>query len=61
VRRTASGYYLLGTTLSIQDIARALGYSSTASFNHAFNRWHGKNPSSWKSSKMNNAPSQGGE
>ena len=61
VRRTASNYYLLGTTLSIQDIARALGYSSTASFNHAFNRWHRTNPRSWKLSQINTTPPSNSE
>jgi AraC-like DNA-binding protein len=36
--------YLRGTSLSIEDIAAALGFSDANSFRHAFKRWSGGSP-----------------
>ena len=35
---------LLATSVSIETIARQLGYAETASFTHAFIRWTGLSP-----------------
>ncbi len=39
---------LLNTKLSIELIAERLGYSDSAAFNHAFKRWTGKSPTSFR-------------
>lgn len=44
VRRTRAEQ-LLATSVSIETIARQLGYAETASFTHAFIRWTGLSPS----------------
>lgn len=35
---------LLGAGLSVEEVARRLGYSSASSFTHAFRRWHDTTP-----------------
>lgn len=35
---------LLGAGLSVEEVARRLGYSSASSFTHAFRRWHNTTP-----------------
>ncbi len=49
-RKVSSCNYLKSTALSIGSIATALGYGSTAAFNHAFKRWYGKSPKQWRDS-----------
>ncbi|AIO72909.1 helix-turn-helix domain protein [Burkholderia multivorans] len=44
VRRALAIDYLGTTTLTIEDIALALGFSDSVSFRHAFKRWTGKTP-----------------
>ncbi|MFL5142806.1 MAG: helix-turn-helix transcriptional regulator [Microvirga sp.] len=39
---------LLQTDASVSDVAEALGFSELAAFTHAFRRWLGETPSSWK-------------
>jgi AraC-like DNA-binding protein len=41
---------LRDTRLSVADISAALGYSESASFNHAFRRWSGTTATAWRSS-----------
>jgi AraC-like DNA-binding protein len=36
--------YLRETTMTMEDIAFALGFSDSANFRHAFRRWTGKAP-----------------
>lgn len=36
---------LLGNNLTVEEVARRLGYSETAAFTHAFKRWRGHPPS----------------
>jgi len=36
---------LLGNNLTVEEVARHLGYSETAAFTHAFTRWRGHPPS----------------
>ena len=33
---------------SVSDVAKALGFSELSAFTHAFRRWSGETPSSWK-------------
>ena len=54
VRQASSCQLLKDTELSIGDIARELGYSSTDAFDHAFRRWHGVSPRKWRG--LCNAP-----
>ena len=46
--REALAEELLGTgSLSVEQVARRLGYAETASFTHAFTRWKGRSPRAW--------------
>lgn len=47
-RRSLSAQCLKDTALPIGDIAVILGYSSTDAFDHAFRRWYGISPKSWR-------------
>lgn len=40
--------YLRTTTLTVEDIAERLGYSEAGNFRHAFKRWTGKAPGSFR-------------
>ncbi len=48
VRKTAAIQYLEDTSLSMEDIADLLGFSSGASFYRAFKKWTGKAPSAYR-------------
>lgn len=48
VRYAVGQHYLAGTDLSVSDIAYALGYGSTAAFDHAFKRWASISPGAWR-------------
>ena len=39
---------LLKQGASVSDVAKALGFSEISAFTHAFRRWSGETPSSWK-------------
>ena len=39
---------MLATNVSIETMARRLGYAETASFTHAFTRWSGLSPSQFR-------------
>lgn len=43
--REALAVELLGNDLTVEEVARRLGYSETAAFTHAFIRWRGHPPS----------------
>jgi AraC-like DNA-binding protein len=45
--REALAEELLRGSLPIEQVARRLGYSETASFTHAFTRWKGVSPRGW--------------
>jgi AraC-like DNA-binding protein len=45
--REALAEELLRGALPVEQVARRLGYSETASFTHAFTRWKGVSPRSW--------------
>ncbi|MCC6194702.1 MAG: AraC family transcriptional regulator [Burkholderiales bacterium] len=47
-RRDLAGRMLEHTSLSVGDIASALGYGASGSFVRAFSRWHGATPGSWR-------------
>lgn len=46
--REALAVELLGNDLTVEQVARRLGYSETAAFTHAFIRWRGHPPSRLK-------------
>lgn len=48
VRHALAVDYLSTTMLSVEEIARALGFSDMASFRHAFKRWSGKTPNAYR-------------
>ena len=39
----------LGRGLTVEQVARRLGYAETAAFNHAFSRWFGVAPNEYRS------------
>lgn len=46
--RSALAEELLATgSMTVEQVARRLGYAETASFTHAFTRWNGVPPSTW--------------
>jgi AraC-like DNA-binding protein len=45
--REALAEELLRGSLPVEQVARRLGYSETASFTHAFTRWKGVSPRTW--------------
>ncbi len=47
VRETLAEELLRTGGLSVEQVARRLGYAETASFTHAFTRWKGSSPRSW--------------
>jgi AraC-like DNA-binding protein len=47
-RRHLSMQMLSGSAVPISEIARALGYTSSANFARAFQRWHGMAPTQWR-------------
>jgi AraC-like DNA-binding protein len=47
-RRTLSTELLTDSTLSVGDVAMALGYSDSPHFIRAFHRWHGKSPTDFR-------------
>lgn len=49
--RRTQAEQLLATNVSIETIARQLGYAETASFTHAFARWTGMAPSEFRRSR----------
>jgi AraC-like DNA-binding protein len=50
-RRELAAHMLEHTSLSVGDIASALGYGASGSFVRAFSRWHGSTPGSWRRHK----------
>ncbi|WP_037360622.1 AraC family transcriptional regulator [Amycolatopsis orientalis] len=48
VRATMSQALLDQVGLTVEEVARRLGYSETASFTHAFTRWYGIPPSRYR-------------
>jgi AraC-like DNA-binding protein len=48
VRETLATELLTGTGLSVEQVARRLGYAEPASFTHAFIRWHGVAPGRYR-------------
>ncbi len=47
-REEAARRYLRENTLTLSDIARQLGFSEQSTFNHAFKRWTGVNPTEYR-------------
>ena len=47
VRETLAEELLRTGGLSVEQVARRLGYAETASFTHAFTRWKGVSPRAW--------------
>ena len=52
VRHDKARDLLERTSLTIEIIAERLGYSETASFNHAFRRWQGLSPKRYREQSM---------
>ncbi len=48
VRKNRAFELLRNPAEPIENVAIALGYAETAAFNHAFKRWTGLTPSSWR-------------
>ena len=48
VRFGLASEYLANTQLPMEEISRLLGYNDAANFSHAFRRWSGQPPSTWR-------------
>jgi len=48
VRCNLAKHYLQDTRLTSEDIARALGFSDSANFRHAFHKWASQSPSEYR-------------
>ncbi len=48
VREALAKQYLLRTELSISEIGFILGFTNSAAFHRAFNRWHRENPNAFR-------------
>jgi AraC-like DNA-binding protein len=48
VRATLAAELLSQVGLSVEQVARRLGYAETAAFNHAFSRWFGLAPNEYR-------------
>ncbi len=51
VRKELAVRYLTTTQMTTEDIAQLIGYSEAANFRHAFKRWTGASPSSYRASR----------
>jgi AraC-like DNA-binding protein len=56
LRRSLALQYLRDPGVSLSQIAWALGYEGSTSFNHAFKRWTGQTPSAARNQKLLPAP-----
>lgn len=52
VRATLATELLSQVGLTVEQVARRLGYAETAAFNHAFSRWFGLAPNEYRRSRM---------
>ena len=50
VRATLAAELLSQVGLTVEQVARRLGYAETAAFNHAFSRWFGLAPNEFRRS-----------
>ena len=51
LREKMAQRYLLGSLMSIEEIAAALGFSDAANFRHAFKHWTGQSPQQFRAGK----------
>ena len=51
VRATLATGLLAQVGLTVEQVARRLGYAETAAFNHAFSRWFGVAPNEYRRSQ----------
>lgn len=56
-RRQDALRLLQNATLSVEDIAAQLGYSSSANFSRAFRKWTGATPGAWRREPLERAAS----
>lgn len=50
VRYGLAREYLANTELPMEEVSRLLGYTESGNFSHAFRRWSGRSPSTWRQS-----------
>lgn len=48
LRRSLAQRWLVNSDLDLAEIAYRLGYSEVSAFDHAFKRWTGTPPSTWR-------------
>lgn len=48
VREDLANHYLRGSALSIEQIAKTVGFSNTTAFSRAFKRWSGQSPQQYR-------------
>ncbi|MDZ7911925.1 MAG: AraC family transcriptional regulator ligand-binding domain-containing protein [Rhodococcus sp. (in: high G+C Gram-positive bacteria)] len=56
VRATLAAELLTQVGLTVEEVAMRLGYSETAAFTHAFSRWYGTTPSSFRAAARTDRP-----
>jgi AraC-like DNA-binding protein len=56
VRLQLAMEYLQSSKLNLEDIAPLVGFSDAANFRHAFKRWTGKTPSSFRDQQAGSSP-----
>lgn len=56
IRQEQAEHYLSKTDLSLNEIADLLGYAEQSSFQHAFRRWTGESPGSFRKNAGNEIP-----
>ena len=49
VRQELAAWYLLETTIAVEQIAERLGYQDTSNFSRTFRRWFGMTPHAMRS------------
>lgn len=53
VRQELAAWYLLETTVAVEQIAERLGYQDTSNFSRTFRRWFGMTPHAMRSGGLN--------
>ena len=54
--RQARAMSLLGTEISLTEVAFLLGYAEMTNFSRAFRRWTGRNPTEWRHGRAEPPP-----
>lgn len=56
VRQELAAWYLLETTIAVEQIAERLGYQDTSNFSRTFRRWYGMTPHAMRTGASSSPP-----